>query len=116
MPVNPNELKARLMAEAEAAIDKIMANKPASEDLTLNEIEQLALKGGKDFREAVLESLVEEGQAVPLSEAVRCPQCGTKMQGKGKRRKTLVTEAGEVSVERDYYYCAACQQGVFPPG
>lgn len=114
--MNQDELKARLMAEAETAIDKILANKPASEDITLSEIEQLALRGGKDFREAVLESLVEEGQDVPPSEAVNCPQCGTTMHYKGKRSKTLVTEAGEVSVERDYYYCAGCKHGVFPPG
>jgi len=104
------------MAEAEAAIDKILANKPASEDITLSEIEQLAVSGGKDFREAVLEGLVEEEQAAPSSEAVSCLQCGTNMHYKGKRTKILVTEAGEVSVERDYYYCAECRQGVFPPG
>ena len=60
--MNPDELKARLMAEAEAAIDKILANKPAGEDIALSEIEQLALSDGKDFREAVLGHLVEEGQ------------------------------------------------------
>lgn len=114
--MNQDELKARMMAEAEAAIDKILANKPAGEDITLSEIERLAVRGGKDFRAAVLEGLVEEGQAAPPSEAVSCPQCGANMHYKGKRTKTLVTEAGEVSVERDYYYCAGCRQGVFPPG
>ena len=33
--MNRDELKARLMAEAEAAIDKILAEKPAGEDITL---------------------------------------------------------------------------------
>jgi hypothetical protein len=115
--VNQDELKARLMAEAEATIDKIFANKPADEDMTLSEIEQLALRGGKDFREAVLAGLVEGGSTAPSSrETVSCPQCGANMHYKGKRTKTLVTEAGEVNVERDYYYCAECRQGVFPPG
>lgn len=114
--MNRDELKARLMAEAEAAIDKILANKPAGEDITLSEIEQLALSGGKDFREAVLGHLVEEGQAGADRQAINCPECGAPMHYKGKRTKPLVTEAGEVSVERDYYYCAACKRGVFPPG
>ena len=114
--MNQDELKARLMAEAEAAIDKILANKPAGEDIRLSEIEQLALGGGKDFGEAVLGNLVEEGAADLAREAINCPQCGADMHYKGKRTKTLVTEAGEVSVERDYYYCAGCKQGVFPPG
>ena len=114
--MSQDELKARLMAEAEAAIDKILANKPAGEDITLSEIEQLALSGGKEFREAVLGNLVEEGQASPAKEAINCPECGATMHYKGKRTKPVVTEAGEVRVERDYYYCAACKQGVFPPG
>jgi DNA-directed RNA polymerase subunit RPC12/RpoP len=114
--VNRDELKTRLMAEAETAIDKILANKPASENITLSEIEQLALGGGRDFREAVLKNLVAEGQDTQPGEAISCPQCGSNMHSKGKRTKIIVTEAGEVSVERDYYYCAACKQGVFPPG
>lgn len=114
--MNPNELKARLMAEAESAIDKILANKPAGEDITLSDIEQLALSGGKEFREAVLENLVAEGQDTQRKEALSCPQCGSNMHYKGKRTKSIVTEAGEVSVERDYYYCAGCKHGVFPPG
>lgn len=114
--MNQDELKARLMAEAEAAIDKVLANKPASEDIKLSEIEQLALSGGKDFREAVLGNLVKEGEAGDEREAINCPGCEAPMHYKGKRTKPLVTEAGEVRVERDYYYCAACKRGVFPPG
>lgn len=114
--MNQDELKARLMAEAEATIDRILANKSASDDITLSEIERLAVNGGKDFREAVLGNLVEEGQAGRAKEAINCPQCGAAMHYKGKRTKPLVTEAGELSVERDYYYCAACKRGVFPPG
>jgi len=113
--VNRDELKASLMAEAEAAIDKILAEKPASEDITLSEIEQLALSGGKDFREAVLRNLVAEGQAERGEEARYCERCGGKLHYKGKRSKNLVTEAGEVKVERDYYYCPECQEGFFPP-
>jgi hypothetical protein len=116
MPVNQDELKARLKAEAEAVIDQILANKPAGEDITLSEIEQLALRGGTEFREAVLGNLVEEGQTSVAREKPGCPACGATMHYKGKRTKPLVTEAGEVRVERDYYYCAACKRGVFPPG
>ena len=114
--MNQDKLKAGLMAEAEAAIDKILANKPTSEDITLREIEQLGLSGGKDFREAVLGNLVEESQVGVPKEAINYPECGAAMHYKGKRTKPVVTEAGEVRVERDYYYCATCKQGVFPPG
>jgi hypothetical protein len=114
--VTPEELKAHLMARAEETVDDLLARKPKAEDITLSEIEQLALKGGKAFREAVLASLVGESAREEERAGVPCPECGQAMHYKGKRGKDVVTEAGEVRVERDYYYCAHCQRGLFPPG
>jgi len=45
-----------------------------------------------------------------------CPQGGQKMKSKGKRRRRIVTEAGEIEIERPYYHCAACGQGILPLG
>lgn len=114
--MTPEELKAYLMAQAEAMIDDVLAQKPKAEAITLSEIEQLAMRGGRDFREAVLKSLVEESIQHETRAAVRCSECGQVMHYKGKRGKAVVTEAGEIQVERDYYYCPACQHGLFPPG
>lgn len=112
----PEELKAQLMAQAEAMIDKMLARKPKVEDITLSDIEQLAIGGGQDFREAVLKSLAGESSQSEREAAVRCPKCGQTMHYKGKRGREVVTEAGELHVERDYYYCPHCRRGVFPPG
>jgi uncharacterized protein with PIN domain len=114
--MTPEELKAHLMAEAEKAIEVLLARKPKAEDITLSEIEQLAVQGGASFREAVLVSLVGESSAVGEADEQVCPICGRSLQNKGKRAKDVVTEAGEVQVERDYYYCSHCRRGVFPPG
>ena len=114
--MNREELKAHLMAQAEAAIEEILERKPDSAAITLTEIEQLALTGGKTFRETVLASLVKDSEQAEGQETVRCPECDQPMHYKGKRPKTIVTEAGEVRIERDYYYCAGCKHGVFPPG
>jgi hypothetical protein len=114
--MNPEELKAHLMAEAEKAIDVLLARKPKTEDITLSDIEQLAVQGGANFREAVLESLVGESSAADAAGKSACPTCGETLHYKGKRPKNVVTEAGEVRVERDYYYCTHCRRGVFPPG
>ncbi len=114
--MTPEELKAHLMAQAEAMIDELLARKPKVKDMTLRDIEQLAIGSGRDFREAVLKSLAEESSQGEAREARRCPECGQVMHYKGKRGKEVVTEAGEVHVERDYYYCPACQRGLFPPG
>jgi hypothetical protein len=114
--VNREELKAHLMAQAETAIDEMLARKPEAEDITLRDIEQLAVGSGKAFREAVLSSLVQDSQGEQSVEGLVCAHCGQPMHYKGKRARMVVTEAGEVRVERDYYYCAACKHGVFPPG
>jgi uncharacterized protein with PIN domain len=114
--MTPKELKAHLMAQAEAMIDELLARKPKAEDITLSEIEQLAIGRGQDFREAVLKSLAQESSQSETRQAVRCPECGQAMHYKGKRSKEVVTEAGEIHLERDYYYCPACQRGLFPPG
>ena len=45
-----------------------------------------------------------------------CPECGGRLQNKGKKRRDVLHREGEVTIERDYYYCPACKQGVFPPG
>jgi hypothetical protein len=112
----PEELKAHLMAEAEKAIETLLARKPKAEDITLSDIERLAVQGGTNFREAVLASLVSESSAAGTAAEHTCPHCGQTMHYKGRRAKDVVTEAGEVRVERDYYYCAHCRRGVFPPG
>lgn len=114
--MTPDELKAHLMAQAEAMIDKMLARKPKTEDITLSDIEQLAIGGGRDFREAVLKSLAEESSQRETRETVRCPECGQALHYKGKRGKAVVTEAGEIHLDRDYYYCPGCQRGLFPPG
>lgn len=114
--MTPEELKAHLMAQAEAMIDEMLARKSKAEDITLSEIEQLAIGGGRDFREAVLKSLTEDSSQSETREARVCTECGQEMHYKGKRGKAVVTEAGEVQVKRDYYYCPHCQRGLFPPG
>ncbi len=108
------ELKARLLAEAEAIINEIVGEKETNQPRTLNEIEQAALKAGQQVKASVLAGLVAN---VPkANEGQTCPQCGRKLKRKGKRFKWVLTQAGEVQMERDYYYCPQCKTGFFPHG
>ena len=118
MGLTGEELKARMMGEAEAAIDKLLGQKKGAEEITLREIEQLVLRAGQEVRGGLTAILVEEsatrgGQEVP---GPACPECGREMHYKGLKAKRLVTETGEVEVKRAYYYCAGCRVGLFPPG
>jgi hypothetical protein len=115
MPDPEAELKARLLADAQAAIAKALADRKPAATATLADIERAARSAGQQIELAIATALAQEG-AAELAARPNCPQCQTKMKYKGKRRRRIVTEAGEVEVERAYYHCAACGQGIFPPG
>jgi uncharacterized protein with PIN domain len=45
-----------------------------------------------------------------------CPECGGALENKGKKKREVLHREADVKLERDYYYCPACKQGIFPPG
>ena len=111
MPNKKDDLKAKLLAKAEASINKMLSDERVSEKMTLTEIEDVIGELEMDFRERVLDEVMGEQQ----SKTGSCPECGGKLRNKGKRRKRLVTLRGETEVERTYYQCEACGKGIFPP-
>jgi uncharacterized protein with PIN domain len=113
MPQTKDELKAKLMVEAEAAIDRLLAGASEKEELGLSDIERLARSAGQRMMERFTAGLVEAETGAEQSDA--CPECGQKMRYKGRKRRNLVAETGEVQYERAYYYCPSCRKGFFPP-
>jgi hypothetical protein len=113
MTVEDKEVRARLMAEAEKAIEKLLAGRSEKEDLTLSDIERLVRAAGESVMERFTVELVEVEAQKPQSRI--CPECGRKMRYKGEKKRDLVTETGEVRLERAYYYCRRCREGFFPP-
>lgn len=109
------EMKARLLAKAEAVIDEVLAARQPPSEAKLADIEQSALRVGQHLAQALTAELVAESGAA-VATWPDCPECGRRMRVKGKRQRVVVLETGEVTVERAYYHCAACQTGVFPPG
>jgi hypothetical protein len=108
-------LKARMMQEAEALIDQMLATKKPADQIMLSEIVQAALEIGNQFRAVVTEELANDSQ-LETSVIPRCPSCGEPMTFKGYRKRQLETEAGGMELKRAYYYCVTCRQGIFPPG
>lgn len=45
-----------------------------------------------------------------------CAACGQPMEFKGYPGKTVHGLEGESRLHRAYYYCSACEAGLFPPG
>ncbi len=109
-----DDLEARLMEEAQAAIKRMLAERDQQESLTITEIERLARTVGQAVMQNISQELVaEESQR---SEGRDCPKCGQKMRDKGKKGRNIITETGTLWAERPYYYCEHCREGVFPPG
>lgn len=112
MPGNRDEVKAKLLARAEATIDAMLQDERLHEKMTLSEIEQVVGGSEADFRQAALEEIIAMQQEKPHW----CSLCGEPLENKGKRRKQVVSLRGETVIERTYYQCQQCQRGYFPPG
>jgi uncharacterized protein with PIN domain len=111
MSIGRDELKAKLLARAEAVINELLNDERLHEKMTLSEIEQVVGQSEADFRQAALEEVIAQQQETPTT----CPLCGGKLENKGKRRKQVVSLRGETEIERTYYQCQSCQRGYFPP-
>lgn len=112
MPSNREELKARLLARAEAVIEALVEDERLHEKMTLSEIEQVIGGSEGDFRQAALEEIM----AIQRDTPGRCPVCGGPMENKGQRSKQVISLRGETTIERTYYQCQQCGRGYFPPG
>ena len=116
MPAKNAELQARLEAKAKAAIEELLVQQKDPAQRTLSDIEQTVRVAGQALEQALTAELAAESAAQVEADWPGCPECGGRLKAKGKRPKRLVTETGEVEVEREYYHCAACGVGIFPPG
>jgi ribosomal protein L34E len=108
------ELKAKLMAEVEAMLEDALTKGEA--ELSLEEIEDLALSTRNRVSQSLTGSLLEQQVSQQDPALPDCPDCGQRMHPKGKKGRYVRTRSGETRVERDYFYCVACQRGHFPPG
>jgi len=62
-----------------------------------------------------LEKMVSElTAAYQQQELANCPHCATPLKLHSKNPKTLHTLQGSLTVERPYFYCRSCKQGLYP--
>ncbi len=108
------DLERQLKEQAEAIIKQVLANKKPAGENSLEDLERLALQAGQGFEEQVLQALA--GAESQAEEEPVCEACRQRMQSRGKRKRQLVTQAGEARLERRYYVCPRCGKTIFPPG
>ena len=114
-PERRQALKEKLMASLEEQVDAYLDWYDNAEDLKFRDVEKQVLETRKEVGARLAETIVAE-EATVMATGMRCPICGGKLRKKGRKEKVVVSLAGEVKVERDYYYCLHCQRGFFPPG
>ncbi len=110
------EVKAEIMRQVEARVEKALGDDEAVAEMTLTEIEELALAVGAETGRAMTATLVAASGTRRGKKRPDCPGCGQAMRHKGYRDKAVITRTGEVVVRRVYYYCERCRKGIFPPG
>jgi uncharacterized protein with PIN domain len=113
MPSGKEGLRAQLLKEAEAAIDRMLASKKPAGTSSLSDIERLAMGVGQAVERSVAQILTA-GESAAEKPPV-CERCGGAMRSRGRRERRVVTEAGEVTLRRRYYVCPGCGKTVFPP-
>lgn len=115
MKCTREELRAELLAEAEAVIDELLDWQEGTNAPTLTQIEDVVLKLRKRVGEGMTRAVIVGQEAVHPVPGPGCPECGEEMHYKGMKEVSLANRAGEVGLERAYYYCNRCRRGLFPP-
>jgi len=114
-------VKKKALGEVEEGLRKRIdgvvkaALEDAGKDLSLSEIEDIAIAVRAKVGQEVTQALVAMQAQVEVPGPV-CQECGQEMHYKGLKRRRMVSRSGEVDWERAYYYCEGCHRGFFPPG
>ncbi len=110
------ELRARILAEVEKVIKDRLTDKATTSQMQLADIERWVLQTGQEVQARLLKELAQASQDVQRAETPVCERCGGRMQRRGMRPRQVVSEVGEMTLERAYYVCPECGASLFPPG
>lgn len=112
----------RWQAFAEEVISGVKEWRMAHPKATFREIEEAVHERTSQLearllQEAALASEQTDWQDAPEAERPHCPNCGTVLQARGKRKRELQSRGGQtLRLTRSYGTCPACGMGLFPPG
>jgi uncharacterized protein with PIN domain len=116
MGKSKEEMKAKLMKEAEAVIDELLAWHVETDKPNLTQVEGKVLELRQRLSEQMSETVIENQAAVRPVPGPQCAGCGAEMRYKGMKENRVQSWVGELKLERGYYYCDQCRAGLFPPG
>jgi len=109
------ELRAKLLAEAEQAIDEFLDWTDQTPRPNLTQIENAVLKMRRHLSEQAAQAVIAAQEAHRPVPGPRCPTCQREMHYKDTKAQTVESRVGQLCIDRGYYYCEHCRQSVFPP-
>lgn len=109
------ELRAKLLAEAEQAIDELLDWTDQTPRPNLTQIENAVLKMRRHLSEQAAQAVIAAQEAHRPVPGPRCPTCQREMHYKDTKAQTVESRVGQLCIDRGYYYCEHCRQSVFPP-
>lgn len=109
------EMKAKLLAKAEATIEEFLDWVEQTDHPDLTTIEDTVLEFRRQWGQALAETAIQAQDNVQPVPGPQCPHCGREMHYKDEKDKTITSRVSELQVHRGYYHCPHCQQGLFPP-
>lgn len=115
-----DELQANWKGLSEEIMQGIAAWREQHPKATMREIEAEIDKRLSELRAKMIsDTAMASVQASwkTSSREVVCPQCGERLEKKGRKKRKLETQGGRtVELIREYGVCPKCGQGIFPPG
>jgi formamidopyrimidine-DNA glycosylase len=109
------EMKAQLLAQAEATIDQFLDWVEQTERPNLTQIEDAVLEFRRQVGQTMAETAIQAQDATYTVPGPPCPTCQREMHYKDDKAKTLTSRVSGLKLNRSYYHCPHCQQGLFPP-
>ena len=110
------EIRVKLLAEAEQAIDDLLDWTDQTPRPNLTQIENAVLKLRKQLSEQAAQAVLEAQEAQRPVPGPLCRTCQREMHYKDTKAQTVESRVGHLRIARGYYYCEQCQQSLFPPG
>ncbi len=117
--MNQEELQQVWQERSQEAFVQVVQWQQEHPTATLAEIEETMDRHVMVLRAQLLQEVAQQREPTPGASpsSVPCPKCGTRMQARGHRKRSLQTQGDQrVTLKRAYFTCPDCGYGFFPPG
>jgi hypothetical protein len=110
------EIRAKLLDEAEQAIDELLNWTDQTPRPNLTQIENAVLKMRRHLSEQAAQAVIEAQAAQRPVPGPLCPTCQREMHYKDTKAQRVESRVGHLRIARGYYYGETCRRSHFPPG